>query len=229
MGFPELVIFDCDGVLADSEVISARVLVQELSAYGVRVDEDYVFRNCVGASFPTVANRIRQSFRTDLPPEFEVRYRKSVARAFAAELQPTPGIDKILDTLDRPACVATSSSPPRVSNTLDLLGMRARFGRNVFTASQVARGKPAPDLFLFAARQMGVAPGDCLVIEDSRPGLAAGLAAGMTVWHYAGGSHIARQGGVELPPGVAGFHDWQAFPAMLARAGAERRIHGAKR
>lgn len=210
----DLVIFDCDGVLADSEVISARVLVREVATYGADMDEAYVYRHFVGKSFPIVAGIIRDGFDVDLPPSFEADYRAALITAFTDELRPTPGLYDMLDRLDRPACVATSSSPPRVARTLDLLGLADRFGPHVFTASQVARGKPAPDLFLFTAREIGADPARCLVIEDSASGVAAGIAAEMQVWRYVGGAHFDASTTIETPPGVPVFDNWAQFYEM---------------
>ena len=170
----DLVIFDCDGVIADSEVLSARVLVRELLAHDIRVDADYVFRNFVGKSFPVVADIIAERFATALPSTFVSNYRAALRDAFVESLQTTPGFLDMLGQLGCASCVATSSSAPRVANTLEVLGLAERFGTDVFTASQVAQGKPAPDLFLFAARAMSTPPGRCLVIEDSVAGIEAG-------------------------------------------------------
>ena len=101
-----------------------------------------------------------------------------------------PGIPEVLDQIAVPWCVATSSSPPRVTRSLEIVGLEARARGRIFTASEVAQGKPAPDLFLHAARQMGADPARCLVIEDSLTGIRAGLAAGMTVWRFTGASHL---------------------------------------
>ena len=122
----------------------------------------------------------------------------------------------MLDQLACPSCVATSSSTQRVANTLETLGLADYFGAAVFTASQVAHGKPAPDLFLFAAREMSARPERCLVIEDSAAGVEAGLAAGMRVWRYVGGSHIADAAGVrhETPAEVAVFDNWDQLYLM---------------
>ncbi len=209
----ELVIFDCDGVIADSEVISATLLVRQLLPYGIRIDADYVFRNFVGKSFPVVADIIAARFGTALPSTFVSDYRAALREAFADSLQTTPGFLDVLDRLTCPACVATSSSAPRVAHTLEALGLSDRFGADVFTASQVADGKPAPDLFLFAARAMSTPPGRCLVIEDSVPGVRAALAAGMRVWRYVGASHIADAARArdETPAGVTVFDNWDRF------------------
>lgn len=186
----DLVIFDCDGVLIDSEIISAQMLVEELARLGVSIDLAYVARHFLGRSYPTVMAQIRQEFGLDLPPAFEEQYRERLLAAFTAGLRVMPGVTEVLDHLAVPFCVATSSSPRRVAMSLELTGLRDRVGDRLYTASQVQNGKPAPDLFLFAAAAMGADPARTLVIEDSRTGLAAGLAAGMQVWHFAGGSHF---------------------------------------
>lgn len=186
----DLVIFDCDGVLIDSEIISSTVLISELEAAGVSVTFDYFQRWFLGRSFPKVAESVRRTFQVALPPDFEESYRNRLLQAFSSELKSTPGVADILANLARPACVATSSTPTRVEKSLQLTGLARFFGPNVFTASEVKNGKPAPDLFYHTARQMQAAPEKCLVIEDSLPGLEAALAAGMIVWRFTGGSHL---------------------------------------
>ena len=209
----DLVIFDCDGVIADSEVVSAQVLIRGLLAYDIHIDTDYVFRNFVGRSFPVVAGIIAERFGVALPPTFVGDYRAALRNAFADGLQTTPGLLDVLGRLACPACVATSSSAPRVANTLQTLGLADHFGANVFTASQVAHGKPAPDLFLLAASRMSMPPERCLVIEDSAVGVEAALAAGMRVWRYAGGSHVADIARVreETPGNVPVLDNWDQF------------------
>ncbi len=186
----DLVIFDCDGVLIDSELISARMLVAELARHGVRVDLAYVRRHFLGRSYPTVLRQIRVEFDLDLPESFEADYRERLLRAFRRDLTIMPGVRAVLDAMPLPYCLATSSSPPRVQASLEIAGLTRCFEGRVFTASEVARGKPAPDLFLHAAARMGAAPARCLVIEDSDNGVQAGLAAGMEVWRFTGGSHM---------------------------------------
>lgn len=192
----ELVILDCDGVLIDSEIISARMLVSELAGLGVPIDLPYVARHFLGRSYPTVMAEIRRDFGVTLPPEFEDQYRDRLLAAFGRELKIMPGVPAMLDDLAVPVCVATSSSPKRVRMSLDLVGLWPRLGHVTFTASEVSRGKPAPDLFLHAAARMGADPAACLVVEDSVTGLRAARAAGMTVWRFTGGSHMPQ----ELPP-----------------------------
>ena len=212
----DLIIFDCDGVLIDSEIISADVLIDELAQLGISIDYAYVRTNCLGRSFPTVAKSIRESFNRPLPEDFEQRYRTALLERFETQLKPTAGIHQVLQDLDIPCCVATSSSPPRVARSLELTDLRKYFGENVYTASQVKNGKPAPDLFLFAAAQMGADPARTLVIEDSKPGLIAAAAAGMNYVAYVGGSHLA---GVisENPVGVQSFDNWANFAHLIKK------------
>lgn len=215
----ELVVLDCDGVLIDSEVISARVLVELAAEAGIAFDAAYVARHFLGRSFPTVARTIREGWGRPLPAGFEQAYRARLLARFEGELRLTRGVLDHLDRLAVPAVVATSSSPQRAARSLAIVGLADRFPR-IFTASEVERGKPAPDLFLHAARAMGVEPARCLVVEDSAPGLAAAAAAGMQAAFYAGGSHLAagRGGGFDTDPPHRAFPDWaalaRAFPAV---------------
>jgi HAD superfamily hydrolase (TIGR01509 family) len=186
----KLVILDCDGVLIDSEVISAQMLIEELACLGVHIDMAFVASHFLGRSYPTVMQTIREDFGLDLSPGFEAQYRDRLLRAFEDRLTIMPGVNAFLDALTLPVAVATSSSPRRVEASLRRVGLWDRLGPVTFTASLVERGKPAPDLFLHVAKVMQVLPEDCIVIEDSLPGLRAGLAAGMEVWHFVGGSHM---------------------------------------
>lgn len=193
----DLVIFDCDGVLIDSEIISARMLVAELSRLGLDIDLAYVERNFLGRSYPVVMETIRREFGLDLPPDFEAQYREALLAAFQQELKVVPHVQEVLDGIGVPFCVATSSSPRRVEMSLRLVGLSGLIGDRVFTSTLVQRGKPAPDLFLYAAERMGARPDRTLVIEDSLTGIRAGLAAGMTVWRFVGGSHLGAEAPIE--------------------------------
>lgn len=212
-----LVIFDCDGVLIDSEVLSARILIEEVAAHGVVLTPAYVRDNFLGRSFPTVAQVIRERFALVLPPTFEARYRARLLEQFETDLRTTPGILTLLPRIACLQCVATSSSPPRVARSLAISGLDRHFS-DVFTASLVKTGKPAPDLFLYAAQAMGVDPANCLVIEDSRPGIAAAQAAGMQVLLYTGGSHMQGTAFDTTPP-VQAFEHWdrleQLYPDLV--------------
>ncbi len=186
----DLIIFDCDGVLIDSEIISAQMLIDELAALGVHIDLTYVARHFLGRSYPTVMDTIRQEFNLTLPPEFEDQYRARLLARFEQDLKIMPHVADVLARLRVPYCIATSSSPMRAAKSLAMVGLGHLAGSCLFTSTMVARGKPAPDLFLHAAAQMGADPARCLVIEDSLTGVRAALAAGMPVWRFTGGSHL---------------------------------------
>lgn len=224
----DLIIFDCDGVLIDSEIISARMLVAELGALGVRIDLDYVAHNFLGRSYPVVMQQIREDFALDLAPEFETLYRQRLLRAFEADLRVIPHVADVLDRLTLPWCVATSSSPERAARSLAIAGLSERCASRLFTSTMVARGKPAPDLFLHAAATMGGAdPARCLVIEDSLNGIRAARAAHMPVWRFTGGTHLGVAAKPE-PPDAAPDLRFSSFAAFfdlhpgLAGEGATR-------
>ncbi|WP_172292724.1 HAD family phosphatase [Pseudoruegeria sp. HB172150] len=206
----DLVIFDCDGVLIDSETISARMLIAELAERGIDLDMDYVARHFLGRSYPVVLATVRKDFGVDLPESFEPAYRQRLLDAFETELTIMPGVADVIRALDRPYCLATSSSPVRVKRSLEIVGLDSVFAGKVTTASEVANGKPAPDLFLRAAEKMGAQPERCLVIEDSLMGVRAGLAAGMVVWRFTGGSHLQGRA-LETPDDAVPHREFANF------------------
>ena len=186
---PALVIFDCDGVLIDSEVIFGRVLGKCMIAAGfpITMAEAMVFG--LGKNRVTLTAAVEARFGRSLPDGFFEAFRSHVDLAFARELVPIPGIEKLLAALPAPRCVASNSHLERVRHALTVTRLLPLFEPHVFSASQVARGKPAPDLFLFAARQFGASPADCVVVEDSATGVEAAIAAEMPVVGFCGGSH----------------------------------------
>lgn len=209
----ELVIFDCDGVLIDSEVISLSVIREMLQAFGIDIDEGYFTREFLGRSFSRVKDAAKRDFNVVLPDTFEHQYLQLLLSRFDTHLQPLEGIESIISELNIPYCVATSSHRERTNRALNATGLLTYFKDAIFTASQVQNGKPAPDLFLFAAEQHGVEPKNCLVIEDSLSGLRAGIAAGMQVWHFQGGSHMpTSMSNIVLPSGVSRvISHWSQF------------------
>ena len=196
-----LVIFDCDGVLVDSECLSAQVLVETFAQIGVTIDRQFVFDNFLGHSFSTVAAKFARLHGINVADSFEGDYRNSLLRRFAGNLKPMTDIKMVMDGLAVPYCVATGSSPLRVSKTLELTDLSSRVAGRVFTTSMVARGKPAPDVFLYVASEMKVPPEECLVIEDSATGVEGAKAAGMIVWQFAGGCHYSN-GYLQGNPGL---------------------------
>ncbi|AJD42898.1 HAD family hydrolase [Rhizobium sp. SEMIA 4085] len=183
-----LVIFDCDGVLVDSEPISVSVLVEAMNDLGVPITEEEVYGRFLGKSLATVIETMKSEYQVHAGDEFLERIRTNLYSRFRKELRPIEGIGATIDALDIPCCVASSSQVERIRLSLTVTGLIDKLP-NIFSASMVKNGKPAPDLFLHAAREMQVDPEDCLVIEDSPAGIEAAQAAGMTVFAFTGGSH----------------------------------------
>jgi HAD superfamily hydrolase (TIGR01509 family) len=186
---PALVIFDCDGVLIDSEIIFGRVLGECLVAaeFPTTIDEAMVLG--FGKNRLTLAAAVETRFGRSLPDGFFETMRSRVDMAFESELLPMPGIEELLAALPAQRCVASNSHLQRVRHALSVTRLLPLFDPHVFSASQIARGKPAPDLFLFAAGRLGAPPEECVVVEDSITGVEAAIAAGMPVVGFCGGSH----------------------------------------
>jgi HAD superfamily hydrolase (TIGR01509 family) len=195
-----LVIFDCDGVLVDSEMLSAEVLMAMMAEAGLPITPEIFRSDFLGRSYASAAGRVLQRFGRPLPDDFQAGYRERLFARMRSDLLPMDGVFDVLRTLSMPFCLATSSSPERLAITLVVTGLEQYFVGRRFTASEVAHGKPAPDLFLHAAARMGVPPAECLVLEDSEMGVLAARAAGMMVWHFTGGAHF--RDGYKLPRGV---------------------------
>lgn len=187
-----LVIFDCDGVLVDSEMLSIQVLVDAMNRAGADITEADAYRLFLGRSLATVTACMQQQYGLDAGPGFLEDMRQALYARFRADLQPVTGMAETLDRLGLARCVASSSQPERIRLSLSLTGLLERLEPNIFSASMVERGKPAPDLFLLAAERMGFRPEDCIVIEDSPAGVMAARAAGMKVLLFTGATH-ARQ------------------------------------
>ncbi|AOF90682.1 HAD family hydrolase [Sinorhizobium sp. RAC02] len=185
----ELVIFDCDGVLVDSEPISLAVLVESLAAAGVAMSEDEAHDRFLGRSLKSMSEILHDEYGLAVDAAFLEAMRKVLYERFRSELQPIDGIAETVDGLGIAHCVASSSQPERIRLSLSVTGLLDRFEPNIFSATMVSRGKPAPDLFLHASAVMGVAPDRCVVVEDSPAGIAAAKSAGMRVVAFTGGSH----------------------------------------
>jgi HAD superfamily hydrolase (TIGR01509 family) len=186
-----LIIFDFDGVLADSEMVANTVLADFVSELGVPTTPDDAIRTYMGKRFPEVIAAIETAIGRPLPDDFPAELQDRTLAAFRRELQPIEGARAYIEAfLHVPRCIASSSSPDRLALCLELLELTQFFGSCVYSASQVRRGKPHPDIFLHAAERMGVNPGSSIVIEDSVSGVQAGVAAGMTVIGLLAASHI---------------------------------------
>lgn len=186
----DLVIFDLDGVLVDSEPISSRVTAAALAEVGVEISEGEVCDHFLGVSTAAMLRTIEAKHGCRLPVCFQNTLRARMLEVFERELKPVAGVKAALDALALRRCVASSSHLDRIRRSLELAGLLEQFAPNLFSASMVDHGKPAPDLFLLAAARMAVDPRRCLVVEDSAVGVHAGKAAGMTVFGFAGASHV---------------------------------------
>ena len=215
-----LMIFDCDGVLVDSEPLAAIAYVRVYAKHGLAITPDIVAQ-CVGMKQADIFTRIEQLTGHAYPLEHADDVWAETRAVFTEQLQPVRGIADFLSSLSVPRCVASSSSVERIMHSLTLTGLLPYFGEAIFSSSMVSRGKPAPDLFLFAAGKMGAGPAHCIVIEDSPFGVQGAVAAGMKVVGFTGGGHTSPQHGEQLlAAGADGIFDsWravaEAFPEMM--------------
>lgn len=217
----ELVIFDCDGVLVDSEPISLGRLTAGLNRIGVGIDVETVRARFAGTSMVSIMDHIAADYGIVAPDGFVEAVKADTLRAFDAELTAMAGVAEAAAALALPTCVASSSDPVRLRHSLGLTGLLPLFEGRIFSSTMVARGKPAPDLFLHAAAAMGVRPEACLVIEDSVPGVTAARAAGMRVVGFTGGGHWGHdRGGADLVAAGADrvFGDYRDLPDVVAGA-----------
>jgi HAD superfamily hydrolase (TIGR01509 family) len=206
------VIFDCDGVLVDTEHISNRVLAGLLTEAGLPTTFEDCMRDYRGRAMPSVLALATQRLGAPLPADLPDRYYAEVKGVFARELQPVPGVVAALDRIALPSCVASSGPHHKMALTLRHTGLWDRFEGRIFSASEVRRGKPAPDLFLHAARRMGFDAAATAVVEDSVPGIEAARAAGMRALAF------ARHTDADLLAAAGGepFDDMAALPELLA-------------
>jgi HAD superfamily hydrolase (TIGR01509 family) len=195
---PPVFIFDCNGVLVDSEGIAATVAAQELTRAGFAVSPEIVARFFAGRRPSDMLADIEAASRRSLPPNFAAALASATLRHLRAELRATPHVEHALTWLRGPKCVASSSPLDRVRLSLETTGLLRFFDPYLFSASDVPRGKPAPDLFLYVATKMRVAPSHCIVIEDSPAGVSAAVSAGMTTIGFIGGSHTSPNLGAQL-------------------------------
>ena len=189
-----MVIFDCNGVLVDSEPIAAAVAAEEFTRVGFPMTVDIVARYFTGRRSADMLAAVEAATRRKLPVNFGTELTAATLRRFRSELRATPHIAYALTWLRGPKCVASSSTHDRIRVSLETTGLLRFFEHNIFSASEVPQGKPAPDLLLYAAAKMGVQASDCIVVEDSAPGIAAARAAGMTPIGYVANVDDASMG-----------------------------------
>jgi len=214
-----LVIFDCDGVLVDSEMSANDVMARVLSDAGLPLTGAQCRSRFVGMSMSSVRALAEQDLNRPLPDDFEQSIQRADAIAFEHDLKAVSGIKRVLDGIPVPVCIASSGSPEKIANSLRITGLAPYFEGRAFSAVQVANGKPAPDLFLLAAQKMATPAARCVVIEDSVQGVIAATRAGMPVLGFAGASHAVIDpeyaGRLTQAGATAVFDDMKRLPGLL--------------
>jgi beta-phosphoglucomutase-like phosphatase (HAD superfamily) len=218
----DLVIFDCDGVLVDSELISCRAHAKVLTRHGYPITADQVLDRFLGVSDREARLAIEAEINRRLPDDFESQVKHATLQFYAGDLRAISYVGEAIAAIDLPKCVASSGTPEKIRHGLTCAGLYDLLTPHIFSASQVERGKPAPDLFLFAADQMQASPARCLVIEDSVPGVTGAIAAGMAVLGFHGGSHCRPGYGDTLrAAGAIGtFDDMRQLAGLIGQIGA---------
>jgi HAD superfamily hydrolase (TIGR01509 family) len=211
-GRTRLVIFDCDGVLVDSEPIANRVFAQALAELGLCLSDAQMFDYFIGRSMAYCLGVVERLLGRPAPENFLADLQARTFAGFATELRPMPHIESALDEITVPCCVASSGDHAKMRTTLGITGLLPRFEGRLFSVTEVAHAKPAPDVYLYAAEQMGVEPAVCVVVEDTPPGVRAGAAAGMTVLGYCAHTPAAklRAAGAHVT-----FDDMRRLPQLL--------------
>lgn len=213
----EAIIFDCDGVLIDSEPLVCGIVAEELTTLGYAITTEQVIRRFAGRPEHEMRAEIEAEWRQPIPPLYRENVNMRTIAAYGSELKIMPGLVEALDRIVLPVCVASSSYPEKLRLGLKVVGLYPRFMPNVVSATLVAHGKPAPDVFLFAAGWMRVSPMRCLVVEDSVPGVIAARAAGIDVLGFTGGTHrdtdhaerLLAAGAMEV------FGDMRCLPSLV--------------
>lgn len=212
-----LVIFDCDGVLVDSERLANQVLAELLTGIGLPTTTEESIATYMGLSSASWTALAAETLGRPLPDDFLDRYHEGVFEAFERELEEVPGVGEVVRQLRWPTCVASSGEHERMRLTLGRTGLHDHFDGRIYSATEVERGKPHPDLFLHAADRMGADPARCVVVEDSPFGVRGAVAAGMTALGYAAMTPAA----VLAAEGAETFTSMAELPAILERLDAE--------
>jgi HAD superfamily hydrolase (TIGR01509 family) len=213
----DLVIFDCDGVLVDSEVISCRAHAEALTRHGYPITEQQVLERFLGVSDREARLIVEAELGRRLPDDFEAQIKQAALQRYPEELGGIPHIREAIAAIGLPKCVASSGTLEKIRHGLTCAGLYDALAPHIFSATQVRRGKPAPDLFLFAAEQMRASPERCVVIEDSIPGITGALDAGMTVLGFHGGSHClpGHANRLRAAGATATFDDMRQLPGLI--------------
>ena len=184
-----LLVFDCDGVLIDSEIVSARVDCEILAELGYKATPEELAHRFAGFTTERIFELAGEELGRKIPDEVIRRAERETDERLSEEVEPIPGVQEMLDKLSDPRCICSNSRPERLEVSLKKAGLWDRFRPYVFSARDVGRGKPAPDVFLHAAKLFEVDPADAIVLEDSVAGVTGAVAAGMRVIGFTGASH----------------------------------------
>lgn len=212
-----LVIFDCDGVLVDSDRISLRIQAERLTALGLPMTYEECVREFLGIGMPETLRQIEERLGRPLPAGWAEELDVAVREAFRRELRPVPGVVEALDQISVTTCVASSGSHEKMMLTLGLTGLYERFAGRIFSAEEVERGKPDPDLFFYAAERMGIVPERCIVVEDSPFGIQGAVAAGMAPLGYAAEAEPRAMDAL-ADAGAIVFTSMAELPGLVAAA-----------
>ena len=208
----ELIIFDCDGVLVDSEPISSRLIAEQLTELGLPISAQQFEERFAGTALSEIIKFYEEQTGKQVPSNFETVYRERSWTAFKAELQPIPGVRELLQEVNIHKCVASNGPRKKISFNLNVTQLDHFFATNIFSAYDIQKWKPLPDLYLYAAKNMQVSPSKCVVVEDSIHGVKAAKAAGMRVIGYPGGAtpaEVLSAGGAEI------ISDMRAVKSLL--------------
>jgi HAD superfamily hydrolase (TIGR01509 family) len=219
----DLVIFDCDGVLVDSELISCRAHSQMLTRHGYPITADQVVDRFLGVSDREARLIVEAELGRSLPGDFEAQVKTATLKFYERDLRPISNVSEAIAAINLKKCVASSGTPEKIHHGLTCAGLYDVLAPHIFSASQVKRGKPAPDLFLFAAERMQAPPERCLVIEDSIPGITGAVAAGMIVLGFHGGSHCrpGHSDTLRAAGATVTFDDMRQLPGLIGRIAAD--------
>ncbi len=213
----DVLIFDCDGVLIDSEILICRLAAEEMTRFGYEITTSEVIRRFAGRPEGEMKEEILRDWGRPVPENYSETINALTVAAYGTELQIMPGMKAALDEIALPVCVASSSYPSKLRLGLETVGLYERFAPNIISGTSVARGKPEPDVFLFAAGWMKTSPLRCIVVEDSVPGVRAAVRAGMQVLGFTGGTHCGPEHGDRLREAGASviFRDMRELPKLL--------------
>jgi HAD superfamily hydrolase (TIGR01509 family) len=214
-----LLIFDCDGVLVDSERLSHAELAQLMTQLGRPMTTEQAIEIFAGQRLQDVMRTAEVLLSKPIPADLAEEAGRRLLARFRRELKPLAGVREAIETLPLARCVASSSTLERLRISMEVTGLADLFDDRLFSADQVEHGKPAPDLFLLAARSFGVSPADCIVIEDSALGIRAARAAGMKAIGFVGASHATMQLGRQLKAAGADvvIESMSELPACVER------------